>query len=101
MDIDPDKEHIVVLSEATDGIDGNSRVARGIADNQTILRASSLGLDASEFLARSDSFVFLESLGDTFGQGPTHSNVRDIRILLKTDRDCETGLNLEDIYALC
>jgi len=94
-------EHIVVLSEATDGVDGNSRVAGAIADNRTMERARALGLDASEFLARSDSFAFLEALGDTFGQGPSHTNVRDIRILIKTARDCDEGLDFGVLEPLC
>src|SRR6185295_7857098 len=84
MDLNQRDEDIVILSKATDGIDGNSRAAGAIADNRTTDRAHALGLDPSEFLARSDSFGLLEALEDTFGHGPTHTNVRDIRILIKT-----------------
>jgi len=100
MELDAEGDHIVILSEATDGVDGNSRVAGAIADNETTARASSLKLDASKFLSNSDSFGFLEALNDTFGQGPTHTNVRDIRILLKTARDCEAGLNFQELFSL-
>ena len=77
-------EHIVVLSAGTDGIDGNSPAAGAIGDETTFRRAQALGLDASKFLARSDSFGFLESLGDAIITGPTGTNVRDLRVLLKT-----------------
>lgn len=100
MDLDPSGKQIVVLSEATDGLDGNSGAAGGIADNETLLRAQTLGLNPSDFLTRSDSFNFLEPLGDAFGQGPTHTNVRDIRILLKTNRNSEAGLNFVDFVDL-
>lgn len=75
--------NVVVLSGGTDGIDGNSPAAGAIADETTLVRARKLGLNASDYLARSDSYVFFEKLGDTIDIGPTGTNVRDIRILLK------------------
>jgi hydroxypyruvate reductase len=76
-------EHIVVLSAGTDGIDGNSPAAGAVADEMTLNRATSLGLDASSFLERSDSFGFFERLGDAIITGPTSTNVRDVRVILK------------------
>jgi glycerate-2-kinase len=75
--------HVVFLSAGTDGIDGNSPAAGAIADETTIATAKSLGLDADDFLERSDSFTFLEKLNATIVTGPTGTNVRDVRILLK------------------
>lgn len=75
---------VVVFSAGTDGIDGNSRAAGAIADPTTITRARSLHLDPAESLARSDSFTFFSELGDLILTGPTGTNVRDLRILLKT-----------------
>ena len=74
----------VVLSAGTDGIDGNSPAAGAIADPTTISRARNLSLDPAEFLGHSDSFTFFEELGDLIVTGPTGTNVRDLRILLKT-----------------
>jgi len=74
----------VILSAGTDGIDGNSPAAGAIADETTIQRARNLGLDANQYLARSDSYSFFESLGDLIVTGPTGTNVRDLRILLRT-----------------
>lgn len=74
---------IVVLSAGTDGIDGNSPAAGAIADETTIQRAQALGLDAAEYLARSDSYTFFERLNDLIVTGPTGTNVRDLRILLR------------------
>jgi hydroxypyruvate reductase len=76
--------HLVVLSAGTDGIDGNSPAAGAIADETTIERARNLGLNAADFLARSDSYTFFEHLDDLIVTGPTGTNVRDLRILLRS-----------------
>ena len=82
--IDGLMDHIVVLSAGTDGIDGNSPAAGAIADENTIGRAKVLGMDGSEFLSRSDSYRFFDRLKDAIITGPTGTNVRDVRILLRT-----------------
>jgi hydroxypyruvate reductase len=76
--------HTVVLSAGTDGIDGNSPAAGAIADETTIQRAQNLSLDAEQYLARSDSYTFFEQLNDLIVTGPTGTNVRDLRILLRS-----------------
>ena len=82
MEIDR-KQNIVILSAGTDGIDGNSPAAGAIADETTLNRARALGLDAESFLARSDSYGFFDQLGDAIVTGPTGTNVRDLRIMLR------------------
>ncbi|MGH9783800.1 MAG: glycerate kinase type-2 family protein [Terriglobia bacterium] len=72
---------VVVLSGGTDGIDGNSPAAGALADGSTAGRAAALGLEAQDFLRRSDSYHFFEKLGDTIQTGPTGTNVRDVRLL--------------------
>jgi glycerate-2-kinase len=76
--------HTVVLSAGTDGIDGNSPAAGAIADETTIQRAQNLNLNAEQYLARSDSYTFFEQLNDLIVTGPTGTNVRDLRILLRS-----------------
>jgi len=76
--------HLVILSAGTDGIDGNSPAAGAIADETTIQRARNLNLDAEQYLARSDSYTFFEQLNDLIVTGPTGTNVRDLRITLKS-----------------
>lgn len=76
--------HLVVLSAGTDGIDGNSPAAGAVADETTLQRARNLNLDAEQYLARSDSYSFFEQLNDLIVTGPTGTNVRDLRILLKS-----------------
>ena len=78
------RSHLVVLSAGTDGIDGNSPAAGAIADETTIQRARTLNLDANQYLARSDSYTFFEQLNDLIVTGPTGTNVRDLRIVLKS-----------------
>jgi hydroxypyruvate reductase len=78
-----DLKGAVVLSAGTDGIDGNSPVAGAVADEETIERGKKLGLNAQRFLDESDAFSFFQSLGDEIMTGPTGTNVRDIRILLR------------------
>ncbi len=75
-------DDIVVLSAGTDGIDGNSLANGALADATTLLRGERAGMNAADFLQRSDSFNFLHQLGDTIITGPTGNNVRDIRLLL-------------------
>ena len=73
----------VVASLATDGIDGNSDAAGGVADDRSLARAAALGLaPASAFLAENDSRSFLGPLGDLIVTGPTGTNVIDLTVLL-------------------
>jgi glycerate 2-kinase len=76
--------HVVVLSAGTDGIDGNSPAAGAVADEMTLHRARALNLYAKQYLARSDSYTFFEQLHDLIITGPTGTNVRDLRIVLKS-----------------
>ncbi len=73
----------VVASLATDGIDGASDAAGGVADGQSADRARALGLaPAAAFLAASDSSGFLAPLGDLIVTGPTGTNVVDLTVLV-------------------
>src|SRR6185503_2943021 len=73
----------VVAAFATDGVDGNSDAAGGVADISTARRARNLGLAPPEaFLAGSDSRSFLATLGDLLVTGPTGTNVADVTLLL-------------------
>jgi glycerate 2-kinase len=73
---------VVVLSAGSDGIDGTSDAAGAIADTSTVDRAKALGFDAASALARFDAYPLFTALGDTLVTGPTHNNLRDLRILL-------------------
>ena len=75
---------VVVLSAGSDGIDGTSDAAGAIADPTTVSRAQALGFDAASALARFDAYPLFTALGDTLVTGPTHNNLRDLRILLSS-----------------
>jgi len=73
----------VLASLATDGIDGRSNAAGGVADDRTVAHAQDLGLaPPATFLSASDSRNFLGPLGDLIVTGPTGTNVTDVTVLL-------------------
>jgi glycerate 2-kinase len=77
----------VVATLATDGIDGASDAAGGVADRTSVARAAALGLaPPAAFLAASDSTGFLAPLGDLIVTGPTGTNVVDLAVLLAAKR---------------
>ena len=73
---------ITVLSAGTDGMDGNSPAAGGVADGETLARAMQFGMQCADYFRRSDAYTFFEKLGDAMVTGPTGNNLRDLRILL-------------------
>jgi glycerate 2-kinase len=77
------QEPMVVLSAGSDGIDGNSPAAGAIADETTVARSQAKGLDAAAALARFDAYPLFTLLGDAILTGPTHNNLRDLRLLLR------------------
>ncbi len=74
----PEGEHIVIASLATDGSDGPTDSAGGLADARTVARGRAAGLDAAVHLARNDAYPFLEASGDLLHTGPTQTNVNDL-----------------------
>jgi len=77
----------VVAALATDGVDGASEAAGGVADRTSVARARALGLaPPAAFLAASDSNAFLGPLGDLIVTGPTGTNVVDLAVLLAAER---------------
>jgi len=76
-------EPVAVLSAGTDGIDGNSPAAGAVADGTTCRRARARGLDPRAVLAAFDSHALFAALGDAIVTGPTGTNVRDVRVLVR------------------
>lgn len=74
------------LAGDTDGTDGGSGAADDPAGafvfENTLRRATDLGLDAGAYLAENDSTAFFEKLGDLLTPGPTLTNVNDCRVIL-------------------
>jgi hydroxypyruvate reductase len=71
-----------VLAADTDGIDGVEDNAGAFVAPDTLARAASLGVKATEMLDRNDAYRFFASLGDLVVTGPTFTNVNDFRALL-------------------
>jgi hydroxypyruvate reductase len=72
----------VILSAGTDGTDGPTDAAGAIVDGSTIPRGRAKGLDAEEFLNRSDSYHYLQAISDLLQTGPTFTNVMDLQVML-------------------
>lgn len=68
----------MVVSFATDGVDGPTDAAGAIAHGDTVERARQLGLDPHHYLADNDSYHFFERLGDLIVTGQTDTNVADL-----------------------
>ncbi len=78
---------VLVASLGSDGIDGNTSAAGGVADHTSAARALSFGLaPIRDFLARNDSHRFLASLGDVIVTGATGTNVGDLVVMLAEAR---------------
>ena len=75
-------EGITVLSVGSDGVDGNSPAAGGLADGTTVVGADRAGYPVEEALEAFDSYSLLVGLGDAMVTGPTGNNLRDLRVLL-------------------
>lgn len=75
-------ENVVILSAGTDGSDGPTDAAGGIADGRSTARASKLGLSAQGALAGHDAYPFFEKLNDLVITGPTNTNVMDVHLVL-------------------
>ncbi len=75
-------EEITVLSAGSDGMDGNSPAAGGVADGTTAARAEAEAYPVAQALENFDSGTLLSRLGDSIVTGPTGNNLRDLRILL-------------------
>lgn len=73
---------VLLASLGSDGRDGRSPAAGGLADAGTAGRARALGRPVSEALAASDSHGLLARLGDALVTGPTGTNVADLVVLL-------------------
>ncbi len=74
-----------LLTLATDGGDGVSPAAGAVVTGQSLARATALGLDPADYLARNDSYTFFNQLDDCILTGPTRTNVNDLVFLLRSD----------------
>ena len=75
-------EGIYAIACDTDGVDGAAEVAGAYIDQSTLTKASSLGLDAKEYLQVNDSHGFFAAINAQVITGPTLTNVNDFRAIL-------------------
>jgi len=74
--------NIVVASVDSEGGDGPTEAAGGIADGQSLDRARAAGLDVAAELRNHNSYGVLSALGDLMITGVRGTNVRDLRLIL-------------------
>jgi hydroxypyruvate reductase len=72
------QQEITVVSLATDGSDGPTDSAGGMADGGTLARGRELGLDAEEYLRGHNAYPYLQATHDLLLTGPTQTNVNDL-----------------------
>jgi hydroxypyruvate reductase len=72
----------LIISCGTDGTDGPTDAAGGIASPEIYRTAQRLELNPSKFLERNDAYPFLEQTGGLIKTGPTGTNVMDIIAVL-------------------
>ena len=80
----PGSEKIVIASIDTDGTDGPTDIAGGIADGYTIGRAKEKGISVYKSLIRHNSSYILKELKDAIITGPTGTNVMDLNVIAIT-----------------
>ncbi|MEW5805698.1 MAG: DUF4147 domain-containing protein [Patescibacteria group bacterium] len=80
------KPNELFLAFASDGID-NTDFAGGVSDTLALLEAKKLGLKIKEYLKDNDSYNFFKQIGDYLKTGPTGSNVSDLMLYYKTNRE--------------
>ena len=73
---------LLVASLGTDGEDGPTTAAGGLADAAVEARIRELYLDPAAAVARCDAHPLLEKAGGLIVTGPTCTNVADVRIVL-------------------
>ncbi len=71
-------EDVAVMAVGTDGTDGPTDAAGGIADGTVAARARALNLDPLAYLDRNDSYHFLRQTDALLVTGPTNTNVNDL-----------------------
>ena len=74
---------IVVAAIGSDGIDGPTDAAGGIADSTIATKGFELDLDIDKYLEHNDSYNYLKKTNGLIYTGPTGTNVMDLVIAAK------------------
>jgi glycerate 2-kinase len=83
LELRPD-DALLLLAGGTDGTDGPTDAAGGLADAGTVKRGETAGRSARAALDDNDAYTFLSAAGDLLRSGPTNTNLLDIYLLLKS-----------------
>ncbi|MCA9667701.1 MAG: DUF4147 domain-containing protein [Myxococcales bacterium] len=75
-------ENVLLLTLASDGVDGPTDAAGAFVDGSTMARAAERGLDVATHLRDNNAYPLLEALGDLLLLGPTGTNVNDLTFLI-------------------
>jgi hydroxypyruvate reductase len=74
----PDAAPIIIAALATDGTDGPTDAAGGLADAFSVARGEAAGLNAQTHLDDNNAWPWLKVTGDLLSTGPTRTNVNDL-----------------------
>ena len=77
-------DNLVLLAAGTDGTDGPTPAAGGIADSGTAQRARRAGVDPATALANNDAYHALKAARDLVVTGPTNTNLLDLYLVVVT-----------------
>ena len=75
-------EHAVFASAGSDGTDGPTDAAGGIADGETFRKLKDMGIDPEDELDNNNSYFALKNADALIITGPTGTNVNDITLIL-------------------
>lgn len=78
---------LALLAGGTDGEDGPTDAAGALVNEQVAAAAHQRGLDAADYLRRSDAYHFFEQVDGLIKTGPTGTNVCDLRVLCVSKDD--------------
>ncbi len=80
-----DAAGMTIVALATDGSDGPTDSAGGLADAKTVARGAALGFDAVVHLREDNAYPFLSATKDILKTGPTRTNVNDLTLIFVND----------------
>jgi hydroxypyruvate reductase len=69
---------VVVMTLATDGVDGPTDAAGAVISGETITKARAKGLEPEIALNENNSYPILDALGSLIKTGPTGTNLNDL-----------------------
>lgn len=75
-------DNVLILSAGSDGTDGPTDAAGGMADGDTARELAAQGISIHRALEDNDAYHALEKTGGLIITGPTGTNVNDVAILL-------------------